>query len=101
MRLKVNGVMVRVVDRIEIEIDVARDGEDLINGMQIRCHGGSLTIRQGSAPRAALDLATDRTIFLAGKDHGAIFSTDDPLVRPAVIALADAGTLFPHRRPEQ
>ncbi len=49
MRLTVNGVPVRVTDRIEIEIDVPKDGDTLLNGMSISIRGGPLTIEQGDS----------------------------------------------------
>jgi hypothetical protein len=52
MRLTVNGVQVRVVDQIEIEIDVHEEGEAILNGFEIEIKGGPLTICNGSKANA-------------------------------------------------
>jgi hypothetical protein len=49
----VNGVQVRVVDRIEIVVDVPEDGDTLLNGMSIVIRGGPLTIEQGDSMKHA------------------------------------------------
>ncbi len=53
MRLTVNGVPVRVTDRIEIDIDVPKDGDTLLNGLSILIKGGPLTIEQGDSRKHA------------------------------------------------
>ncbi len=53
MRLKVNGTPIRVIDRIEIEIDVPKDGDTLLNGIVVEIRGGPLTIEQGDSPKNA------------------------------------------------
>src|SRR4051812_3829449 len=84
MRLTVNGVVIRVVDRIEIEIDVAKHGEVLLNGMQVRIKGGGLTVWQGSSPDAAFRMHVDRAVHFVGKDAGAYTRNDDR--RPIPVA---------------
>lgn len=82
MRLTVNGVQIRVVDKIVIELDIAKDGDTLIHGMEVRCRGGSLTIESAPDHEAAFELKTDKTIVIRGKPYGAIFTTNDPNPNP-------------------
>jgi hypothetical protein len=60
MRLTVNGVQVRVVDRIEIVLDVPEGGDTILNGLSIAIKGGPLTIEYGdSMKHAALWIGSD------------------------------------------
>jgi hypothetical protein len=75
MRLKVNGVEVRVVDRIEIELDVAQDGEDLIRGINIKVCGGELAIWPFAGGEASLVLTTEKQITFHPGTRAAISMT--------------------------
>ncbi len=54
MRLTVNGVSVRVVDRIEIVLEVPTDGDTILNGVEIIAKGGTLRIEAGCKDNAFL-----------------------------------------------
>ncbi len=56
MRLTVNGIQVRVVDRIEIVIEVSKDGDTILNGVDIEIKGGVLTIDNAVTLRGPKDL---------------------------------------------
>ncbi len=78
MRLTVNGVPVRVIDRIEIVVDVAEEGESLIRGMGIQVNGGSLTIEPRPDDEASVVLEVDQTVHIGGgKVPGILFRTND------------------------
>ena len=54
MRLTVNGVPVRVVDRIEIVLEVPEEGDTLLNGFELIAKGGTLRIESGCKAQAVL-----------------------------------------------
>ncbi len=72
MRLTVNGTPIRVTDRIEIEIDVPKDGDTLLNGVTISIRGGPLTIEEGDSPKhAALWIGVESQVtFKSNYDNG-------------------------------
>ncbi|HLY82030.1 MAG TPA: hypothetical protein VKQ71_03540 [Acidimicrobiales bacterium] len=68
MRLTVNGVPVRVIDRIEIVLEVPDDGDTLLNGVVVDVKGGPLTVYQGdSAKDAAVWIGHDSQLTLVNK----------------------------------
>ncbi len=84
MRLKVNGIEIRVVDRIEIKIDVPNDGDTLPNGIVIQIRGGPLMIKQGDSPKdAALWVGSESvTTFIANLPQNFITEPSIPATQP-------------------
>lgn len=73
MRLRVNGVEIRVVDRIEVVLDVAEEGDTILHGVDIHIRGGPLTIHEGFC------LRHDRLLTFLRDDGGTIFTGTLPL----------------------
>lgn len=89
MRLKVNGVEIRVVDQIEIVLEVAPDGEDLIHGIDVKFRGGPLTVRSIPKQGTAFLFHTQRTMFLRGRET-CFFATNEDPSPPRLLPLGTA-----------
>jgi len=75
MRLTVNGVQVRVVDRIEIVLEVPEGGDTILNGVEIIARGGGpLRIETGSKTCAMLMSCEG----LTPDEHGVKLYLDGP-----------------------